>query len=172
MEKISKHISYKEAVRSTTAIRYGIKNVPNEKALERMKLVAMHTFEPPRVHFGVRCNINSFFRSPVLNKKVGSTSPNHVWGESIDADRDKYLNETWNGMKVTNKMWFEYIYWNCEFRELIWEYGNEEDPEWIHTTYREGGNTKTCKIAESGKGYRVFDPIAEGYISATKPDYC
>ena len=30
MAKISKHITYKEATKSTTALRLGIQNVPNE----------------------------------------------------------------------------------------------------------------------------------------------
>ena len=172
MKNISKHITYTEATKSSTAIRNGIENIPSEKQLERMRLVAEHIFELARIHFGVRCEINSFFRCPKLNIKLGSTSPNHPNGEAIDMDRDKYMSDLFQGSEVTNKMWFEFIYWNCEFRELIWEYGTKENPSWVHGAYRKGGNVKKCKVAIHGKGYKVFDPIAEGYISATKPSYC
>ena len=37
MEKISKHISYKEGVYSTTALRKDIANNPNEEQLNNMK---------------------------------------------------------------------------------------------------------------------------------------
>ena len=48
MNKISKHISYKEATRSATALRLGIDNKPNEYELQNMEMVAKKVFEPLR----------------------------------------------------------------------------------------------------------------------------
>lgn len=50
MENISKHISYKEAIRSATAERRGISNTPNTTELKAMKQVAEKVFEPLRTH--------------------------------------------------------------------------------------------------------------------------
>ena len=48
MKRISKHISYKEAVGSNYAKQKGIKNKPNEEQVENMKLLAEKVFEPLR----------------------------------------------------------------------------------------------------------------------------
>ena len=52
MENISKHISYKEATRSNTALRRGIENIPDVEELENMKLIAEKVFEPLRKWVG------------------------------------------------------------------------------------------------------------------------
>ena len=46
MDKISDHISYKEATRSNTALRRGIDNIPDVEEIENMKLIAEKIFEP------------------------------------------------------------------------------------------------------------------------------
>ena len=82
---ISKHISYKEGVHSITAIRKGIDNEPNEEQLANMKLVANNVFEPLRVFINGPIKVNSFFRSPDLNKAIGgSTKSQHCKGQAID----------------------------------------------------------------------------------------
>ena len=67
MDKISDHISYREAVKSNTATRRGIDNIPDVEQLENMKLIAEKVFEPLREHVGGPIKINSFYRSPELN---------------------------------------------------------------------------------------------------------
>jgi hypothetical protein len=50
MQKISKHISYKEGVYSITALRLGLKNDPSDAHLSNMKLIAEKVFEPLRTY--------------------------------------------------------------------------------------------------------------------------
>ena len=66
MDKISKHISYKEGVYSRTAERLGLKNDPSDDHLANMKLVAEKVFEPLRAYVGAPIKINSFYRGPEL----------------------------------------------------------------------------------------------------------
>ena len=73
MDRISKHISYKEATRSNTALRRGIDNIPDVEQLENMKLIAEKVFEPLRKHVGGPIKINSFYRSPELNIAIGGS---------------------------------------------------------------------------------------------------
>ena len=40
MEKISKHVSYKEGTHSNTALRRGLDNTPNDEQLKCMEEVA------------------------------------------------------------------------------------------------------------------------------------
>ena len=127
---ISKHISDKEATKSITALRLGIDNTPNGTAYNNMKTLAANVFEPLRDWVGGPIKITSFYRSPELCLAIGSkTSSQHTCknGAAIDID-DIY------GYK-TNAEMFEYIKDNLEFDQLIWEFGNEENPDWLHISY-------------------------------------
>ena len=123
MKKISKHITYKEATHSNTAIRLGIKNEPKIDQLDAMKYVANMVFEPARSHFNKPIRINSFFRSVTLNNKIGgSSSSQHCKGEAIDMDAIGFSNEEL----------FNYIKDNLKFDQLI----NEYNYSWIHVSYK------------------------------------
>ena len=150
---ISKHISYKEGVHSITAIRKGIDNEPNEEQLANMKLVAEKVFEPLRVFINGPIKVNSFFRSPDLNKAIGgSTKSQHCKGQAIDID-DTYG-------KATNAEMYWWIKENLDFDQMIWEFGNNDNPDWVHVSYvspdknrnrclkayRENGKTKYIVI--------------------------
>jgi hypothetical protein len=125
---ISKHISYKEGVHSITAIRKGIDNEPNEEQLANMKLVAEKVFEPLRVFINGPIKVNSFFRSPDLNKAIGgSTKSQHCKGQAIDID-DTYG-------KATNAEMYWWIKENLDFDQMIWEFGNNDNPDWVHVSY-------------------------------------
>ena len=125
---ISKHISYKEGVHSITAIRKGIDNEPNEEQLANMKLVAEKVFEPLRVFINGPIKVNSFFRSPDLNKAIGgSTKSQHCKGHAIDID-DTYG-------KATNAEMYWWIKENLDFDQMIWEFGNNDNPDWVHVSY-------------------------------------
>jgi hypothetical protein len=146
MERISKHISYKEATRSNTAVRRGINNTPNGDEIDRMRLLAEKVFEPLRVHFGEPIRVNSFFRCSALNVAVGgSKTSQHCSGEAIDIDAT-------NG--ITNKQLFNYIKDNLEFDQLIWEYGTDKEPDWVHVSFtNRRSNRKKILKAVKGAGY-------------------
>ena len=144
MERISKNISYKEATKSATASRRGIKNTPTEFQLQNMKMVAERIFQPLRERHGKPIAITSFLRSVELNKAIGgSKTSQHLQGGengkeegAIDIDADVYDNG------ITNAEIFDYILKNLEFDQLIWEYGTDDEPDWVHVSYRKGANRK------------------------------
>ncbi len=83
--KISKHITYAEAIHSNTAKRKGIDNTPNPTQLENMKVTAEKVFEPLRAWVGGPIKVNSFFRSPELNTAIGgSKTSQHLLGKAAD----------------------------------------------------------------------------------------
>ena len=128
MEKISKHISYKEGVYSTTALRRNIANNPNEEQLNNMKLIAEKIFEPLRAWVGGPIKINSFFRGADLNKAIGgSTRSQHCKGQAMDID-DTF------GHKTNAEMYY-YIKDNLDFDQMIWEFGDNDNPDWVHISY-------------------------------------
>lgn len=133
---ISEHISYTEATKSRTAVEQSIDNTPDEKTLSNMRHVAERVFEPLREHFCVPISVTSFYRSPELNKAVGGSSTSqHVKGEAIDIDADVF------GV-ITNKQIFEYIKNYLNFDQLIWEYGTDEEPAWVHVSLKKSGFNK------------------------------
>ena len=138
---------------SITAIRKGIDNEPNEKQLSNMKLVAEKIFEPVRTHFKVPIKVNSFFRSPDLNKAIGgSIRSQHCKGQAIDID-DTYG-------KATNAEMYWWIKENLDFDQMIWEFGNNDNPDWVHVSYvSPNKNRNRCLKAyrEDGKTkYKVI----------------
>ena len=112
---ISEHISYKEGVYSTTAMRREIDNTPNNEQLDNMELIAEKIFEPLRKFVGGPIKINSFFRSVKLNKAIGGSSKSqHCQGQAID------LDDTFG--VVANSDMYNYIKNNLDFDQLIWEF--------------------------------------------------
>ena len=125
---ISKHISYKEGVHSITAIRKGIDNEPNEEQLANMKLVANNVFEPLRVFVNGPIKVNSFFRGKPVNTAIGGSKySQHMKGQAIDID-DTYG-------KATNAEMYWWIKENLDFDQMIWEFGNNDNPDWVHVSY-------------------------------------
>ncbi len=125
---ISKHISEKEATKSVTALRLGIDNTPNGDSLSNMKIIAEKVFEPLRDWVQGPIKINSFYRSIALNESIGGSSKSqHCQGRALDLD-DVY------GYK-TNKEMFDWIRDNLNYDQMIWEFGNEDNPDWVHVSY-------------------------------------
>tara|TARA_R110002012_G_scaffold83442_1_gene210007 strand:+ start:63 stop:518 length:456 start_codon:yes stop_codon:yes gene_type:complete len=125
---ISKHISYKEGVYSITAIRRGIDNTPNDEQLDNMELIADNVFEPLRQWVEGPIKINSFFRCPELNKAIGGSGKSqHCNGQAIDID------DTFG--RATNAEMYYWIKEHLDFDQIIWEFGDDDNPDWIHVSY-------------------------------------
>ena len=125
---ISKHISYKEGVHSNTAIRRGIDNTPNDEQLNNMELIAEKVFEPLRKWVGGPIKINSFYRSPELNVAIGgSKKSQHCHGQAIDID-DTYGHRT-------NASMFQWMRYHLDYDQMIWEFGDDDNPNWVHVSY-------------------------------------
>lgn len=122
-DKISKYCTYGEAIASQEATRRGLENIPDEQQLEAMKFVATEVFDKVREFLGKPLRSSSFFRSKTLNQKMPgtSTTSQHSKGEAVDMVCDG-----------ENKKIFDYIWGNLEFDQLIWEYGTEKEPAWVH----------------------------------------
>ena len=125
---ISKHISYREGTLSTTAIRLGIDNIPNDEQINNMELISEKIFEPLRKWVGGPIKINSFFRCPDLNKAIGGSSKSqHCHGQAMDID------DTFG--RVTNAEMYHFIKEHLDFDQMIWEFGDDDNPDWVHVSY-------------------------------------
>ena len=144
--KISKHISYKEGTYSQTALRRGLDNTPNEEQLKCMKEVAENLFEPLREWVGGPIKINSFFRGEPVNTAIGgSTRSQHMKGQAIDID-DTFGHKT-------NAEMYHYIKDNLDFDQMIWEFGDDKNPNWVHISWvSHRPNRKKLTIAKRING--------------------
>ena len=146
MERLSKHVSYREGVYSRTAERLGLKNDPSDAHLANMKIIAEKVFEPLREHVGGPIKINSFYRGPELNAAIGgSAKSQHCHGQAIDID------DTFKHM--SNADMYKYIKGNLDFDQMIWEFGTDENPNWVHISYvSPEENRKRCLKAYKDNG--------------------
>ncbi len=153
MDKISNHITFRESINSYTAKRKGIENTPNEYEITNMYILAHKVFEPLRKWVGGPIKINSFFRSEELNKAIGGSSTSqHCQGRAMDID-DVY------GYK-TNAEMFNYIKDNLDFDQLIWEFGTDNNPDWVHVSYLSiDENRKRCLKAYKKNGKTKYKII-------------
>jgi len=151
MKRISKHISYKEAVGSNYAKQKGIKNKPNEEQVENMKLLAEKVFEPLREWVGCPIRVNSMFRSLELNTALkGSKTSSHMKGEAMDITSMACGKENCK----SNLDMFHWIKDNLEFDQLIWEFGAE--PKWLHVSYNKDNNRKQVLVTKKRGVYYTY----------------
>lgn len=126
---ISEHITYEEATKTQTATRLGLMNDPDETTIISMRAVALAIFEPLRKHVDKPIHVSSFYRCHELNAAIGGVpSSQHCTGEAMDLDAD-----TFGGL--TNRDIFNYIRDNLKFDQLIWEFGDDNQPAWVHVSY-------------------------------------
>jgi hypothetical protein len=128
MMMISKNFTLAELCNSAAAKRFGINNNPDDKVIKNLELLAKNILQPIRDHFDKAIHIVSGYRSPGLNKKVGGASNSqHLIGQAVDIDNDN--------TDISNAEIFNYIKENIKFDQLIWEFGNDESPDWVHVSY-------------------------------------
>ena len=148
IENISKNISYKEAIYSETAKKLKIKNVPNESHIKNMKLIAEKVFQPLREWAEHPIRINSFYRSADLCEAIKSSrTSQHTKGQAIDLST--------MGEK-TNAELFNYIKDNLDFDQLIWEFGSDDEPKWIHVSYVSKKANRNRILRAKYKGSSVY----------------
>ena len=154
--QLSTHLSLAEVTYSETAKRAGVSNEPTAPHLEAMKKLAEHIFEPIRNHFQKPIKVSSGYRSAALNAITpgSSATSQHCKGEALDLDQDGMTTG------VTNKMVFEFIKNNLNFDQLIWEYGNDSAPDWVHVSYSAKGPQRKMilKCTRNAAGAPVYTP--------------
>jgi hypothetical protein len=153
--QLSTNLSLAEVTRSETAKRRGISNMPTPEHIENFKKLAVNIFQPIREHFGKPILISSGYRSAELNKAIGgSLSSQHCSGEAIDIDMD--------GTDITNKQIFDYIKDNLNFDQMIWEFGTDANPDWVHVSFAANrSQRKQILVAKKVNGKTTYIPYSK-----------
>jgi len=137
---------YREFTKSDTAIRLGLKNLPEDEQWENLELLASQVLQPVRDQFG-SIKITSGYRSPELNTAIGgSIYSNHCRGEASD------IEPVHGDIRMIDIVRF--IHDTLDFRTLIAEYF---PGGWIHVDYRKGGNIKRLKLKDKYHNYDIVD---------------
>lgn len=132
---LSAHVTLAEFQDSSTATTYGINNKMNESQIASAKLLCENVFEPLRSYLNTPIKISSGFRSVQLNKMIkGSSTSQHTKGEAMD------LQIGANG--------FFFIKTKLEFDQLIWEFGNDENPSWVHVSFSSKNRKQVLKATK------------------------
>ena len=106
----------------------GLPNNPSQEEIRNLKLLVQKVLQPVRDKFGV-INVTSGFRSPGVNSAVGgSATSDHVHGRAADIQCEDMATV------------FKYIRKNLPFKQLIWEFGTDAQPKWIHVAYDANNN--------------------------------
>ena len=154
--KLSKNLSLAEVTKSNTAKRLGINNVPDDEwVIENLRQIAVNVFQPLRDAFGCPIYVSSGYRGLELNRAIGgSLRSQHMEGRALDLDADVYG-------KCTNSQILEWIRENVEFDQMVWEFGDTDNPDWVHVSYVHGGVNrgrclKACRDDEGKVYYEVM----------------
>jgi len=151
-ERISQFITWNEATKSSTAIKFSIANQPTEDQFKNMRYTGLNLFDPLRLNFGIPIGITSMFRSQELNEKIGGAkSSQHLAnnGAAIDIDADMYGG-------VSNIEIFNYIKDHLVFDQLIAEFIQGNQPAWIHVSLKQKKNRNEILIATKQASNTIY----------------
>jgi zinc D-Ala-D-Ala carboxypeptidase len=110
----------------------GIHNEPNAEQKESLRLLAVNILQPARDALGP-IKVTSGFRNAKVNAAIGgSRSSQHMKGEAADLQCDD------------NAALFKFIK-TLEFDQLIWEFGDKEQPDWVHVSYASKNRKEVLK---------------------------
>jgi len=137
--KLSRNFSLSEFTKSNTATRLGIDNYPSAEHIHNLIDLCENVLQPLRDKLGVSIRITSGYRGKELNKAIGgSASSDHCKGKAADL-------EVWiDGEEDNAKLYHAVKSLDLNFYQMIWEFGDDEQPDWVHIAYRKDNPKKQC----------------------------
>jgi hypothetical protein len=147
--QLTKNFSLEELIHSDTAVKLGLNNNPNSEEEDNLHELCINVLQPSRDYLNESIKVSSGFRGRELNTAIkGSYTSDHTKGKAAD-------------LKCSdNSKLFHYIKDFLNFDQLIWEFGDNEQPSWVHVGYRGVENRKQILIAykENNKTkYKLWD---------------
>lgn len=146
---LTKNFTLAEMTKSETALRHDMDNTPGEAEIAALRLLCEKVLQPVRDHYGKGVKVNSGFRHPEVNAKVGgSKTSDHCRGQAADIEIPG----------VANADLTQWIADNLEFRQLILEFYTPGIPDsgWVHVSYVAEDNKKQVMTATKKDGKTVY----------------
>lgn len=135
--KLSENFTLEEMLVSSTASKYGIKNVPDATAKANLTLLCKKYLQPLREAYGKPIIVTSGYRCPELNVKVGGAkNSQHSKGQAADINDGKGYKTGMEARYEANAKLFDFIYKRGGFDQLINEFPDAKGrPQWVHVSY-------------------------------------
>ena len=149
--QLTNNFSLAEMVKSETALRHDMDNTPGEAEIENLKTLAEKVLQPVRDHYGKGVKVNSGFRHPEVNAKVGgSKTSDHCKGQAADIEIPG----------IANADLAEWITKNLDFTQVILEFYTPGVPDsgWVHVSYNPTDLKKQVLTAMKKDGKTVYVP--------------
>ena len=140
-----------EMVKSDTALRHDMDNTPGEAEIENLKRLCEKVLQPVREHFKTGVKVNSGFRHPDVNAKVGgSKTSDHCKGQAADIEIPG----------IPNADLAKWIAENLDFTQVILEFYTQGVPDsgWVHVSYDPQNLKKQSLTAVKKDGKTVYLP--------------
>ena len=138
-----------EMVKSDTALRHDMDNTPGEAEIENLKQLAEKVLQPVRDAYGKGVKVNSGYRHPEVNAKVGgSKTSDHCKGQAADIEIPG----------VANAELAKWITENLDFTQVILEFYTPGVPDsgWVHVSYDPQNLKKQVLTAAKQNGKTVY----------------
>lgn len=151
MTQLTRNFSLHELTKSETALRYDMENTPGPTETANLTELAGNVLQPIRDHYQKGVKINSGFRHPDVNAKVGgSRTSDHCKGMAADLEIPG----------VANAELAQWVKDNLEFTQLILEFYTPGIPDsgWVHVSYDPGNLKKQVMTAAKQNGKTVYLP--------------
>jgi hypothetical protein len=136
-------------VKSDTALRHDMDNTPGETEIENLKRLCEQILQPIREHFKTGVKVNSGFRHPEVNAKVGgSKTSDHCKGQAADIEIPG----------IPNADLAAWIMDNLTYTQLILEFYTPGVPDsgWVHVSYNPANLKKEILTATKQNGKTVY----------------
>ena len=148
---LTKNFTLAEMVKSETALRHDMDNTPGEAEIENLKRLAEKVLQPVREHYQKGVKVNSGYRSPDVNAKVGgSRTSDHCKGQAADIEIPG----------VANAELAQWIAETLDFTQVILEFYTQGVPDsgWVHVSYDPQNLKKQALTAVKQNGKTVYLP--------------
>ena len=149
--QLTSNFSLSEMTKSETALRHNMDNTPGESEIENLKILCEQVLQPVREHYGRGVKVNSGFRHPEVNAKVGgSKTSDHCKGQAADIEIPG----------VANAELAKYIAENFSFTQVILEFYTQGVPDsgWVHVSYVPSDLKKQQLTATKQDGKTIYLP--------------
>lgn len=121
-----KYFTIHELIKSTTAKRHGISNIPNEEQRLNLKKLVENILDPLRERWGAPIIVDSGYRCPRLNTIVkGSATSQHLLGQAAD------IRTVSDDPEENKKLFNLIINMHLPYDQVIDEYNYN----WVHVSY-------------------------------------
>jgi CHAT domain-containing protein len=138
-EPFSRHFTLAEMTRSPTAERLGIDNHPGAAGIDNLRALCAGVLDPLREAVGRPIKINSGYRGPALNARIGgASSSQHLTGQAADIQSP--------GMPVV-ELFKTVIRCGLPYDQLIYE-ARGAGARWVHVSHSVAGNRGEIRVAE------------------------